>query len=408
MEVSADAARRFLVARHFLAPARSRTGGLDAVREVFERLGSLQFDPLSVAGRNHDLALHARVAEYDPAWCEELLYGTRELFEAYNKGLSLLPTSELPWYRVSWDLTRPRVEQGILAEQAEVAATILERIREEGPLSTLDFERGPSVDWWWAPTNVTRAVMEAYGVAGILGLARRAGNRRYYDLVERLFPADVLAHEVPLVEQAKHKLLSRYRAHGLLGATGSAEVFLGAGWANRPGLPTRKELREALVADGELVAVRVEGVAKPRFVLRDEADLLAAPPEARPSVAFLAPLDPFVWDRAFLRELYGFDYIWEVYVPERKRRWGYYVLPLLFGDRLVGRIEPRIDRTAGTVQILGLWWEDGFAPRKVEGFVDAMKDALRAYLAFARAAKLDWAAHLQKERRLLTVSAARG
>ncbi|MDX6465056.1 MAG: uncharacterized protein QOI27_96, partial [Gaiellaceae bacterium] len=99
LEVSADSARRFLAARHLLAPARSVEGGPEAVLEVFRRLGSIQFDPLSVAGRNHDLVLHARVAGYDPAWCEQLLYERRELFEAYNKGLSLLPTSELPWYR---------------------------------------------------------------------------------------------------------------------------------------------------------------------------------------------------------------------------------------------------------------------------------------------------------------------
>ena len=89
MKVSAEAARRFLVARHLLAPARSVEGGPEAVLEVFRRLGSIQFDPLSVAGRNHDLVLHARVADYDPAWCVELLYVRRELFEAYNKGLSL-------------------------------------------------------------------------------------------------------------------------------------------------------------------------------------------------------------------------------------------------------------------------------------------------------------------------------
>jgi uncharacterized protein YcaQ len=84
LDVAADAARRFLVARHLLAPARSLEGGIDAVLAVFRRLGSIQFDPLAVAGRNHDLVLHARVAGYDPAWCEELLYGRRDLFEAYN------------------------------------------------------------------------------------------------------------------------------------------------------------------------------------------------------------------------------------------------------------------------------------------------------------------------------------
>ena len=98
MEVSAEAARRFLVARRALAPARSLTGGLDGVLEVFRRLGSIQFDPIAVAGRTHDLVLHARVADYDPSWCD-LLYERREIFEAYNKGLSLVPVGHFPWFR---------------------------------------------------------------------------------------------------------------------------------------------------------------------------------------------------------------------------------------------------------------------------------------------------------------------
>ena len=399
MEVSADAARRFLAARHLLAPPRSLAGGPEAVLEVFRRLGSIQFDPLSVAGRNHDLVLHARVAEYDPAWCEELLYARRELFEAYNKGLSLLPTSELPWHTISWRLNRPRFEQGILAEHADVATAILERIREEGPLSTLDFERGPAIDWWWAPTNVTRAVLEALSVSGVLGLSRRDGNRRVYDLIERLFPAELLGHAAPLRESLLHKLLSRYRAHGLLGATGSGELWIGTG-RTALGHPPRKELREELVATGELVPVTVEGVRGPRFVLAEEAALLAAPPDIPPAVAFLAPLDPLMWDRELLRPLYGFDYVWEVYVPEAKRRWGYYVLPILFGDRIVGRFEPRIDRAGRTVQVLGAWWEDGFDPRRAEGFVEAMRAALRDYLGFAEARRVEWAPHLSKEKRL--------
>ena len=101
-----------------------------------------------------------------------------------------------------------------------------------------------------------------------------------------------------------------------------------------------------------------------------------------PGAAFVAPLDPLVWDRNFLRSLYGFDYLWEVYVPAAKRRWGYYVLPLHFGDRFVGRIEPRIDRKAGVLQIVGLWWEDGFNPLATEGFSDAFAAALDAHRRF--------------------------
>ena len=383
VKVTAEAARRFLVARHALAPARSLEGGPDAVLDVFRRLGSIQFDPLAVAGRSHDLVLHARVAEYDPAWCD-LLYERREIFEAYNKGLSLVATGELPWFRVTSSKNASR----ILAENADVAGRVLERIRAEGPLSSLDFEseRGATTDWFGMPTNTVRAVLEAYAVTGVLGLARRDGNRRYYDVVERLLPADLLAREIPLKEQLRHKLLSRYRAHGLLGVGGGGDIFGGIGPAKPdprwPGHPGRTALREELVATGELVPVEVENVRGKRFVLRAEVDLLERPPEPPPSVAFLPPFDPLVWDRGLLGSLFEFEYVWELFVPPAKRRWGWYVLPILFGDRLVGRIEPRIDRAAGRVQVLGLWWEDGFAPRRTEGFVDAMRDALRAYLRF--------------------------
>ena len=401
MDVSAEAARRFLVTRQLLAPARSVEGGPDGVLEIFRRLGSIQFDPLSVAGRNHDLVLHARVAGYDPAWCDAL-YARRELFEAYNKGLSLVLTSDFPWFRTNLSVSQP----WILAEHADVGEHVLERIRAEGPLSALDFERrrGSLVDWFGVPTNVVRAVLEAYAATGVLGLARRDGNRRYYDLIERLLPPDVVARKVPLRDQLRHKLLSRYRAHGLLGVGGGGDIFGGLGPAKpdpeRPEHPGRTALREELIEEGELVPVAVEGVRSKRFVLREEVELLNAPPEPSRSVAFLPPFDPLVWDRGLLGSLFGFDYVWELFVPPAKRRWGWYVLPILFGDRLVGRIEPRIDREEGVVRVLNLWWEDSFDPRRAEGFVDAMRAALRAYLRFASASRLEWAPHLRIERRL--------
>src|SRR6476620_7803677 len=128
MDVTADAARRFLVARQMLAPARSIDGGPTGVLEVFHRLGSIQFDPLSVAGRSHDLVLHARVAGYDPAWCDSL-YERQKIFEAYNKGLSLVPTSEFPWFRGIVSVNAPRT----IAENADVAKRVLERISADGP-----------------------------------------------------------------------------------------------------------------------------------------------------------------------------------------------------------------------------------------------------------------------------------
>lgn len=394
------------------------------MRAVFRQLGSVQFDPLGVAGRNHDLVLHARVRDYDTAWTDELLYGLdgrRELFEAYNKALSLLPASELPWFRHTWERHAAIYENGVFVRHAEAVDHVMGRIRAEGPLSTLDFEKRPHVDWAWGPTGEIRAVMEALAEAGVLGLARREGNRRYYDLMERLFPAELLAHRPTVREQVKHRLLSRYRGHGLLGTTGQAELFLGIGPAKpdaaQPDRLSRREAHEELVAEGALVAVAVEGVRGLRYVLASELSILdeaiasATGGDARvssPAVTFLAPLDPVVWDRDFLRSLFGFDYVWEVYVPEPRRRWGYYVLPILFGDRLVGRIEPRIDRASGTVRILGTWWEAGFEPRSTDGFVDAMRDALAAYLRFGAATRVAWAPALARERRLFGSAPLRG
>ena len=394
-QISIAAARRFLAIRHLLAPPRALPAGPESVLAVVDRLGSLQFDPLEVAGRNHDLVLQARIAGYRREITDELLYGRRLLFETYNKALNLLPTRELPYYRISWDLTGGGRSAQLLADQVVLAEKVLAEITALGPRCSSDFEREAAIEWWWGPTSAVRAVLEALAVSGRLSLARREGNRRYYDLTERLYPADLLATRVPEREQTRHKLLSRYRGHGLLGAGGSGELWPGTGSP-----ATRSELRHELVDRGEIVAVTVEGMRAERFVVGDELPLLAQaerevaaesaggpfrPGDDEPGCSFLAPLDPLMWDRAALEPLFGFEYRWEVYTPAAKRRWGYYVLPILFGDRMVGRIEPRFDRAAKTVRILGLTWESGFDPVETPGFVPGFAAALSAYLWFGAA-----------------------
>ncbi len=407
---------------------------------VLARLGSLQFDPIEVAGRNHDLILLARIRGYRREWTETLLYEERRLFEAYNKQLSILPTSELPWYRITWDREHTRHHAETFPEHAEVVADLLERIRAGGPMSSIDVEAHDAIDWYWRPTNRVRALLEALAEAGILGIARRSGNRRYYDLIERLYPAELLAVRPAEAEQLRHKLLSRHRGHGLLGAAGQAELWYGlrshevpAEGGSPPGAAeSRRRLRDALVEEGALIPVEVDGVRGLRYIVAEDAELLEATarsvagtavgsPAAEPTpagvpgerrlapeydaaphpvaggpagpadledAAFLAPLDPFVWDRDLLRSLFDFDYVWEVYVPPAKRRWGYYVLPILFGDRLVGRIEPRIDRRTRSLRVIGIWWEAGFDPLADPRFVVAFTDALEAHRAFAGARHL--------------------
>jgi uncharacterized protein len=416
-QISLDVARRFLAIRHLLAPPRALPPEPESVMAVVDRLGSLQFDPLEVAGRNHDLVLAARIRGYRRDLTDELLYGRRLLFEAYNKSLNLLPTRELPYYRISWDRSAVGRPAELIAEHAALAEKLLAEIVAEGPKCSSDFEQEAAIEWWWGPTLAVRAVLDAMNVAGTLSLARREGNRRFYDLTERLFPADLLATRIPEREQLRHKLLSRYRGHGLLGANGSGEL-----WPGTDSAAVRAELRAELLDRGEIVEVAVDGIRGPRFVIGDELPLLAqaerecaATMPLRPSdgaedrafstgaglegepvrddrpgggaigCSFIAPLDPLMWDRNVLEPLYGFDYRWEVYTPAAKRRWGYYVLPILFGDRLVGRIEPRIDRTRKAIRILGLSWEAGFDPMEAPGFGPAFAAALDDYRQFGDA-----------------------
>ena len=392
--ISPDHARRFLVRRHLLAPPRSLPARRASVLKVVDRLGLLQFDPIEVpGGRSHDIALHARIAGYRRGWCEEWLYGDdRRLIELYNKSLNILPMSELAHYRVTWDLYAPRMEAGILREQTDVAKAILARIQAEGPLSTAAFaDHKHVVEWWWAPTRVARAVMEALFVSGRLGIARREGNRRYYDLIERLVPAERLAERAPEEAARRHRFLSHFRATGMTSPTGGTltEAMYRVGK-----VAERVRWTAELVEDGVLLPLAVDGLRGIRYILAEEEPMLHAvadpadqPP---PGVSFVAPLDPLVWVRRLLRELWGFDYSWEIYVPEAKRRWGYYVLPILYGDRFAGRIEPRYERSTSRLRILGIWFEDGHAAMEDPRFLPALAEAVDAYRTFVGAKRLTW------------------
>ena len=365
---------------------------------VVDRLGSLQFDPLEIAGRNHDLVLLARIAGYRREWTDHWLYEDRRLYETYNKGLSIVPTAEMPWYRLTWDRNHARLsgEGEAFDVHAPLVEELLTRIRDGGPL--LPREVGPreAIDWYWRPTNQVRAILEGLAQAGILGISRREGNLRVYDLVERLFPADLLATRVPEHEQRLHRMLSRYRGGGLIGTSGQQELWVGT--YRHAG--EKAELRAELVAQGALVPVTVEGLKGERYMVASDRSILddaereiasGIPPGGRdPGVAFLAPLDPLCWDRDLLRRLFEFDYLWEVYVPTAKRRWGYYVLPILYGDRLVGRIEPRIERRTKSLQIVGLWWEPGFDPLAMGGFVEAFAAAVAAHRDFGGSKRVTW------------------
>lgn len=368
--------------RHRFAPPRALPATPESVLEVTRLLGSLQFDPLDPPGaRNHDLVLHARIADYQRTWCDRWLYGDdRRLFEVYNKSLNLVPVEELPFHRHAWERAKARHRDGLLARGAKVARAVLERIEREGSSASLAVARehdAQLVGYWGAPTSEGRATLDALFETGRIGIVRREGNRKHYDLIERLFPAELLARKVSHEERVRHRLLTRHRAVGLLGTGGNAELWVGIGDADE-----RKKALEQLVRRGTLVPVQVEGVRGERFVLEGELPLLDEPFESR-AVTLVAPLDPIVWDRKLLGALFDFDYTWEIYTPVAKRQFGYYVLPILHGDRFVGRIEPRFERETATLEIVGTWFEPWV--RVDDELIHALAEALFALARFVGA-----------------------
>jgi uncharacterized protein YcaQ len=394
LELTAEEARRFLVRRHFLAPPRALPARAESVLRVVRELGSVQFDPLEVTGaRNDDLVLAARIRNYRRGWMERWLYGApaeRQLFEAYNKSLNILPVEELPVHRVDWEHwgQLDGVYHRLLQRNPEIAEAILERLGREGPLPGSAFvERGGKrLRWGWGQITVPRALLYGLFRTGKIGIARRLGNVKVYDRMERLYPEALLQTRLPDEEVRRHQLLSRFRGVGLLGLRAGAEV-----WSGTVPARERSRLTEAMVADGTLRRVRVAGVRDERFMLASDSGFLRGGALRKREVALLAPLDPLVWDRELLRQLFDFDYVWEVYVPQKARKHGYYVLPLLWGDRLVGRIEPRIDRKAGVLRVPAPSLEQRMKRTERIDFEAALGRAIEAHRRLSGAERIETA-----------------
>ncbi len=385
LRVSKAAARRFLAERHMLLPPRQLPASKGSVLALVERLGSLQFDPVDLAGRSHEIVCHARIDGFEPRWVDELLYAKvpahRALVEQYNGVLVIVPTSELPYYRRPADRRRERYwRDGTYRRLKPWADAIMQRITNEGALSSADFGPSKSVEWSWGKTPAYRAALEMLQLAGLLHLARREGSRRWFDLAERLIPRNVLERRVSEEEQIEHTFLARHRDLGLASANG---VWVQNDWPLK-----RKELVQRLVGRGALLEIEIAGLpgvwripGPERFALEAAMRATAGtrPSAADPNaVTLLSPLDPLIHDRKRLEALYNFHYRWEIYTPERKRIFGPYAMPIHAGDQIVGRIQLHRDArvNGASLSVDDLWWERGARPNT---HLDGLAAAIRAH-----------------------------
>jgi uncharacterized protein YcaQ len=357
----------------------------DKILDTVRRLGCIQYDPLDVVGRNHDLVLQSRVPGYRPALLGQGLYTPtpRQLVEGIDKMLAIFPVEDWPHLvrtrrRLFAEFgTRPAVEAVLPDVRRHLEQT-------EGPISSEDLDYDEKVRWPWGATRLSRAALEALWYGGEVILHHRERTRRFYGLTSRLLPPSVWDCEDPFPDDASYfrwHTLRRIRGVGML------RDRPGSGWLGIDGYHSaaRSAAFTELINRGELVPVRIEGLPeqKPYHVATQDLPVLeralreGTPREAR----ILAPLDNLIWDRRMVSEIFGFDYTWEVYTPVSKRKYGHYVLPVMQGSRFVARFEPEPHRTGRPLVVRRWWWEPGvIVDTEVRGAIESALIRFAAYL----------------------------
>jgi len=362
--------RRALVRHHF-AP-------VDSLEEVFDRVRSVQIDPLAPCGSNHDLAIQARLAGYRVGDWQKAAYEDKYLHDGWDKMASLVPWSGWWWRRVFYRWNT-RYYDYVSAKHPEALHAVMAELQARGPLASKDFdyqERKPEWKGSWDGTSVTKMALKALWATGQIMTCRRVAGQHVYDLAERVVPPGLEPGPVPDDETAVRELvMERHRAAGVLRPQAPPEV-----WSYRVNAKKRKQAILELVEDGELTPVDLAGTTA--YITNEFAEHLDSPP-VDPRVVFVAPLDAFMWDRKLVAHIFDFEYSWEVFVPEAKRRWGYYVLPVVYGDRIVARVE--FWARNGVLEVRKWIWEPGDpGPR----FNHALEAATREFMAYCSAERV--------------------
>jgi uncharacterized protein YcaQ len=355
---NAEARRIALAAQGLGRPRPTRATTRRDIRNAIRDIATLQLDAINVVARTQFLVLFSRIGAFPPARLFELTGPNAELFEYWGHAASLLPMSWQPLFR--WRMAQPsphgdspkRVAyvKAFARGNAKYIASILDEVRDRGPLTAGQLaDPRRRTGEWWDRRSLGRQVLEYLFTRGEVAAWRAPNFERVYDLPERVIPAEVLALPTPSVEDAHRELLAiAARALGIATLSDLAYYFYIQQTAARP------RVRE-LVEAGVLAEVSVEGWKQPAYM---PADSKRARP-TRTDATLLSPFDPLIWERARTQRLFGFEFTIEVYVPAAKRVYGYYVLPLVLGDSLVGRFDLKADRIASALRVRASHAEPG-------------------------------------------------
>ena len=379
LTVTKNQARQFILLKQGLL-GDYRFIRKDGAYQFVRQAGCIQFDPVDVCGRNAELTLQSRVKGFRRKMLNDLLYRDRLLVDYSDKELSIWPREDWPYFSgyrersVAHGQSFPGIPE--LEEQA------IAYIRKHGPVSsdTLPIEGTvfwhSSMHWsghWEKESLAARSVLEQLYTDGVLLIHHKTGSRKYYDLADKYFPSDLLRAPNPCRDE---EAFTDWRICRRIGAVGLLWNRNSTAWL---GISMTTEQRNAsfdrLEKSGSITAVQVEGIRFPLYMLSDDLPLMESVLDGQADVKarleFLAPLDPMLWDRKLIEAIWSFQYSWEIYTPAVKRKYGYYVLPVICGDRFIGRIEPKADRKSNILTVQNIWLEPGVRrTKKLSGQID--------------------------------------
>jgi uncharacterized protein len=389
LELSLREARRLMIGAQRLSGPTPRRPTKSMMLEMIRHLGAVQIDSISVVARSHHIVLWSRLGNHPQEWLDELLCQDRAIFEYWAHAAAYVPIEYFPYFRRSmlkyanpdgngWN----RRGREWVQENQELLDHVVGHIRLNGPVSSKSFDPPEGAEraapWAWYGNKPTNLALDVLWRMGTLMIDRREKFQRWYDLTERVLPTWDDAH-VPSLEEEQHALgEAALRAMGVVFPRWLPDYFR-TDWAVRTtsGTATKRILGH-LVESGTAVPARVRGIEGDAVV---SAELLERRiPPGRTTL--LSPFDSLIWDRRRTMEMFGFPLLLEAYTPAPKRRYGYFSLPILYRDQLIGRLDPKADRTGRVLHVKALHLEPWFVLKADDRFYSALAETLTDFAAF--------------------------
>ncbi|WP_042473047.1 winged helix-turn-helix domain-containing protein [Bacillus ndiopicus] len=356
-------ARQFLLLKHGLLGEHKfigKQGVLDFARQV----SCIQYDPIDICGKNAELVLQSRIKGFIKEMLADLLYKDRSLVDYPDKNLAIIPVEDWPYFERYRQAARQNARR--YPEMEALAVQVRAHIENHGALSSNDLKLDGDFSWqsaihWSGGNNSSRSVLEQMYSTGELIIHHKKGTRKYYDIAEKFIQPNLLNAPEPLEDELEHH---KWRVLRRIGAVGLLWNRASDAWLNIWGLKAaqRNEVFRQLLHEARIVAIAVEQMKDTLYCLIEDLPLIEAVlqhQEPKLRCELIAPLDNFMWDRKLINELFDFDYTWEIYTPASKRKFGHYVLPLLYGERFIGRAEIIAERKTRTLIVKNVWYENG-------------------------------------------------